>query len=124
MNPPKLGLFLRSDWFHSTSPEDLMETGAVPLFDSRCEKCGHVTEFLETANSASRHVCEQCGSRRMRKEMSPWSMFGGSSVDGSGARAQLPIPLSVRPALAGSADHHSRLTFGRGLGEAPAPPRD
>jgi putative FmdB family regulatory protein len=57
----------------------------MPLFDYECEKCGHVTEFLENAESKKVHRCEQCGSTRMKKMLSAFSVRAesGSSSGGS-----------------------------------------
>ena len=46
----------------------------MPLFDYECEKCGHVTEFLESAESKKVHRCEECGSTRMKKMLSAFSV--------------------------------------------------
>ncbi|MFM1944180.1 MAG: Zinc ribbon domain, partial [Verrucomicrobiota bacterium] len=42
----------------------------MPLYEYRCEKCGRVTEFLESFSSKKQHTCSHCGSKRMVKEMS------------------------------------------------------
>ncbi|WP_460167332.1 FmdB family zinc ribbon protein [Thermostilla marina] len=42
----------------------------MPLFEYRCEDCGHVTEFLEKAGNTDEHTCEKCGSTRMMKLLS------------------------------------------------------
>jgi putative FmdB family regulatory protein len=57
----------------------------MPLFDYQCEKCGHVTEFLESAGSEKVHRCEKCGSTRTKKMLSAFSVRaeGGSSSGGS-----------------------------------------
>ena len=39
----------------------------MPLFDYRCKECGHVTEFLERADTKVEHLCEQCGSKKTEK---------------------------------------------------------
>ena len=45
----------------------------MPLFEYRCKECGHVTEFLEKADSRGRHACDACGSARTEKIFSTFS---------------------------------------------------
>ena len=61
----------------------------MPLFDYRCEKCGHVTEFLESPVGKKVHHCEQCGSTRMKKMLSAFSV-GGESRSSSAADSSCP----------------------------------
>ncbi|MFW6189474.1 MAG: FmdB family zinc ribbon protein [Planctomycetota bacterium] len=49
----------------------------MPIFEYRCTDCGHVTEFLESAESGAdesgadeEHACEECGSGRTEKAFS------------------------------------------------------
>ena len=54
----------------------------MPLFEYRCNKCGHVTTFLEKAGSKGPHTCEQCDSRDTKKEFSTFAApTVGSSLD-------------------------------------------
>ena len=57
----------------------------MPIFEYRCAKCGHITEFLEKADSTAKHVCEKCGSDSLTKVMSVFSanMENGSVSEGS-----------------------------------------
>ena len=32
----------------------------MPLYEYKCRECGHVTTFLEKADSDQQHVCEEC----------------------------------------------------------------
>lgn len=32
----------------------------MPLYDFKCSKCGHITTFLEKADSNNEHPCEKC----------------------------------------------------------------
>jgi putative FmdB family regulatory protein len=50
----------------------------MPIFEYKCNKCGHKVEFLEKANSSKKHSCEKCGSNDMKK------LFSGFSVGQSG----------------------------------------
>lgn len=42
----------------------------MPLFDYRCEECGHITEYLERADADGKHVCEACGSSKLARQLS------------------------------------------------------
>lgn len=42
----------------------------MPLFDYRCEECGHITEYLERADADGEHVCEACGSSKLTRQLS------------------------------------------------------
>jgi len=45
----------------------------MPMYEYRCSKCNHVTEFLERAGSSEPHVCEKCGSDKMAKIISTFA---------------------------------------------------
>ena len=45
----------------------------MPMFEYRCEGCGHVAEFLEKADADARHTCEECGAEGMKKIFSAFS---------------------------------------------------
>lgn len=65
----------------------------MPMYEYRCKKCGHVMEVLEKADAGNRHTCSKCGSRRMEKLLSAFSVGGG----GSSSAASCPTgacPLS------------------------------
>jgi putative FmdB family regulatory protein len=57
----------------------------MPLFEYRCEKCGHVTEFLEKAGSEAEHECEQCGSKNTDRILSAFAVRGGGPSGAGGA---------------------------------------
>jgi putative FmdB family regulatory protein len=46
----------------------------MPIFEYKCKKCGHITEFLEKSSGKTKHACEKCGSNQMQK------LFSGFSV--------------------------------------------
>ncbi|MGA1237119.1 MAG: FmdB family zinc ribbon protein [Limisphaerales bacterium] len=62
----------------------------MPLYEYRCEKCGRVTEFLESFSSKKQHTCSHCGSKRMVKEMSAFGT-GGSGGGGCGSGGGSPF---------------------------------
>ncbi|KPK84062.1 MAG: hypothetical protein AMJ81_06635 [Phycisphaerae bacterium SM23_33] len=45
----------------------------MPIFEYRCRKCGHVSEFLENPDGNGKHVCPKCGSTGMEKLFSRFS---------------------------------------------------
>jgi putative FmdB family regulatory protein len=66
----------------------------MPLFDYKCKKCGHVTEFLESSGSKEAHRCEKCGSTRMEKLLSAFSVASG---EGSGTSGSSSCPTGTCP---------------------------
>ena len=50
----------------------------MPIFEYRCNKCGHRMDFLEKSGNKGKHICEKCGSKNMQK------IFSGFSVGQSG----------------------------------------
>ena len=57
----------------------------MPLFEYRCEECGHVTEFLEKAGAKAGHECEECGSRKTDRVLSAFAVREGGSSGSTGA---------------------------------------
>lgn len=54
----------------------------MPLYEFRCEKCGHVHERLcRMGENGKGLACPECGGRRLRRVMSVFSarVSGGSS---------------------------------------------
>ena len=45
----------------------------MPIFEYQCKRCGHVTSFLEKAESERGHVCEECGSKATEKLLSTFA---------------------------------------------------
>lgn len=39
----------------------------MPLFEYRCEACGHVAEFLEKGRAREKHACPRCQSPDLKK---------------------------------------------------------
>ncbi|MBN1851244.1 MAG: zinc ribbon domain-containing protein [Pirellulales bacterium] len=55
----------------------------MPLFEYRCQDCGHVTEFLEKADTKAEHPCEECGSKKTERILSAFAVgSSGSSRSG------------------------------------------
>jgi len=51
----------------------------MPVFEYRCKECGHVTEFLEKADTKGKHECGQCSSPRTEKIFSGFAVKEGES---------------------------------------------
>jgi len=51
----------------------------MPIFEYQCKKCGHVTSFLEKADSRKAHACEKCGFGKTEKVFSTFAAKSGSS---------------------------------------------
>ena len=51
----------------------------MPIYEYRCEKCGHVTQFLEKLGGSKEHVCGECGGKDLKKQFSSFSAKAGSS---------------------------------------------
>jgi len=65
----------------------------MPLFEYRCTECGHVTEFLEKADTKVEHPCEQCGSTKTDKVLSAFAVGKG----GASASAGTTCPTGTCP---------------------------
>lgn len=66
----------------------------MPLFEYQCKKCGHVTTFLEKANSRQPHACERCGSQDTGKLFSTFAAKVVSSSAGAPSCPTGTCPLS------------------------------
>jgi len=51
----------------------------MPIFEYQCKQCGHVTSFLEKAETKKSHSCEKCGSKKVEKMLSTFATKTGSS---------------------------------------------
>ena len=66
----------------------------MPIFEYKCKKCGHVTEFLEKASGTAKHVCEECKGSDLQR------VFSGFSVghsDGSASQDTRSCPTGTCP---------------------------
>jgi putative FmdB family regulatory protein len=66
----------------------------MPIFEYKCKKCGHKTEFLEKAGSSEKHSCEKCGSNDLQKLFSTFSATSGSKSSGGSSCPTGTCPLS------------------------------
>ena len=63
----------------------------MPIFEYKCNKCGHKTEFLEKSSSKGKRVCEKCGSSDMQKLFSGFSVGQSNQTDGSCPTGTCPL---------------------------------
>jgi len=56
----------------------------MPIFEYRCNKCGHKMEFLESSSNKIKHKCEKCGSVDVQRLLSAFSV-GQSNSPSQGA---------------------------------------
>jgi len=69
----------------------------MPIFEYKCRKCGHMTEFLERSGSICKHVCERCKSSDLQKLFSAFSVGQASNSSPRGNDDSCPTgtcPLS------------------------------
>jgi len=55
----------------------------MPIFEYKCNKCGHTMEFLEKSGGKTKHVCEKCGSSDLHKLFSSFSVVESNKGTGS-----------------------------------------
>jgi len=66
----------------------------MPIFEYKCEKCGHKAEFLEKADSSKKHICKNCGSTELKKLFSTFSAGVSSKSTGTDSCPTGTCPLS------------------------------
>ncbi|HPC96163.1 MAG TPA: zinc ribbon domain-containing protein [Sedimentisphaerales bacterium] len=54
----------------------------MPIFEYRCEQCGHVMEVLQTSRKATRQTCAKCGSTSMKKLLSAFAVGQSKAASG------------------------------------------
>jgi len=57
----------------------------MPIFEYRCEGCGH--EFEALVRASTQPACPQCGGTRVDKRLSVFA-----TASSSGGAAELPMP--------------------------------
>ena len=55
----------------------------MPIFEYKCQKCGHKMDFLEKSSARNKHICEKCGSSQMKKQFSGFSVGKDGQSDDS-----------------------------------------
>ncbi|RKY12596.1 MAG: zinc ribbon domain-containing protein [Planctomycetota bacterium] len=66
----------------------------MPIFEYKCKKCGHKTDFLEKAGSNKKHICEKCGGNEMQRLFSTFSVGSSSKSSGNDSCPTGTCPLS------------------------------
>jgi len=66
----------------------------MPIFEYKCNKCGHKMEFLEKTSSGRKHVCERCQSSDLQKLFSGFSVGQGNK---SSPRGNESCPTGTCP---------------------------
>lgn len=51
----------------------------MPIFEYRCEQCGHVMEVLQKSRKAAKQTCAKCGSNDMKKLLSGFAVGQGKA---------------------------------------------
>ncbi|UCC96766.1 MAG: zinc ribbon domain-containing protein [Phycisphaerales bacterium] len=46
----------------------------MPIFEYKCNQCGHTMEFLEKTRTPSKHACEKCGGAHVQKLLSGFAV--------------------------------------------------
>ena len=64
----------------------------MPIFEYKCQKCGHTMEILEKSGNKSQHICEKCGNPDTKKLFSGFAV--GQSSKGSDSCPTGTCPLS------------------------------
>ena len=52
----------------------------MPIFEYKCEQCGHVMEVLQKSRKASKQTCAQCGSSETKKMLSGFAVGQGKAA--------------------------------------------
>ncbi len=63
----------------------------MPIFEYRCQNCGHVTSFLEKAVAKFPHACEKCGSTETAKVFSTFAPQSGKTGSSSCPTGTCPL---------------------------------
>jgi len=62
----------------------------MPIFEYRCEKCGHVMEVLHKSRTAEKPTCEKCGGSEMSKLLSGFAVGKAAESAACDSCASLP----------------------------------
>jgi putative FmdB family regulatory protein len=46
----------------------------MPLFEYKCQKCGHVMEVLQASHQPTKQTCAKCGGSDMKKLLSSFAV--------------------------------------------------
>jgi putative FmdB family regulatory protein len=51
----------------------------MPIFEYKCQRCGHVMEVLQKGRNATKQTCEKCGGSDMKKLLSGFAVGQGKA---------------------------------------------
>ena len=86
----------------------------MPIYEYRCESCGHQQEFLQKVSDAPLKTCPQCGKPSLTKLLSA----AGFQLKGSGWYATDFKGSGAKPAAKASPDSTSSGGEGKSSGES------
>ncbi|MFC1634969.1 zinc ribbon domain-containing protein [Planctomycetota bacterium] len=52
----------------------------MPIFEYKCNNCGHTMEFLEKSGTSQKHTCEKCHSTDLQKLLSGFAVGQSKSM--------------------------------------------
>ena len=52
----------------------------MPIFEYKCNKCGHTLEFLEKTWTPQKHTCDKCNSSDVQKLLSGFAVGHSKST--------------------------------------------
>ncbi len=52
----------------------------MPIYEYRCEKCGHQFDYFARTQSDKPQKCEKCGAEQLSKQFSSFAAVSGSSA--------------------------------------------
>ena len=64
----------------------------MPIFEYKCEQCGHVIEVLTRNRRAARPTCEKCGGSEMSKLLSGFAVGQGKSSGAASCDSCASLP--------------------------------
>jgi putative FmdB family regulatory protein len=57
----------------------LQERLDMPIFEYKCQDCGHVTEVLQKSRKSTKQTCEKCDGSNMKRLLSGFAVGQGKS---------------------------------------------
>lgn len=57
----------------------------MPIYEYKCQKCGHCFEYLHFAGEEAPPQCPQCDAAEVKRELSCFSSGAGASGSGLGS---------------------------------------
>ncbi|MHC4726570.1 MAG: FmdB family zinc ribbon protein [Planctomycetota bacterium] len=77
----------------------------MPIFEYKCNKCGHTMEFLEKTRTPKKHKCQKCGTSDILKLLSGFAV--GQSKSAAPTCESCPSGPSPTSACSGGACPYS-----------------